>query len=112
LPPNVTAPPTEPPKLVVSLKGLSDPKAPPSSPPKDLPRVKVSLDDLTDAKAAPGNVPSMAPPAYMAPGFGLPYFNGMMSPSYTHPSGYPTPYSSMGGSYPSPAGVPSNWGRF
>jgi len=111
LPPNVAAPPTEPPKLVVSLEALTDAKAPPSAPPKDLPKLKVSLDDLTDAKPAPGGVPSMAPPAYMAPGFGLPYFN-VMSPSYMHSSGYPTPYSPMGGSYPSPAGVPSNWERF
>jgi hypothetical protein len=76
-----------------------------------LPKLKVSLDDLTTAKAAPGNAPSMAPPAYMAPNFMPSYFNGMMSPSFMRPSGYPVPYSPMGAGYPSPAGVPPNWGR-
>lgn len=100
LPPNVAAPPKEPPKFVVSLEDLTDSKAPPSSPPKDLPKLTVSLEDLTTPKAAPGTVPSrMTPPAYVAPGFTPPYF-----------SGYPTPYS--GGHFASPAGGRSNWGRF
>jgi len=109
---NVAAPPTEPPKLLVQVEDLCDVKAPPSSPPKELPKIKVSLNDLTDAKVALGNAPSMAPATYMAPGFALPSFNGMMSPSYMHPSGCTTPYSPMDRTYPSPAGVPPSWGRF
>lgn len=114
LPPSVAAPPTAPPKLVVSLEALSDPKAPPSAPPKQLPKLTVSLEELTNTTATKGKaVPSMAPPAYMAPGFLPPQWNGMTSPSYTPQSGYSASYSPMSGSFVSPAaGVPSNWGCF
>lgn len=106
LPKNVAAPPTEPPKLVLSLENLGVAKAPPTEDPKDLPKLKVSLDDLTTSNNV-AKAPFMAPPAYTAPGF-MPqqYLNGFMPPTFS-PS-----LSSVAGSYPSPMSIPQSWGRF